>query len=83
MRSDVALRTAGEEVHAKFSSQNILEYQSQVLGKVLTIVDASVTDRDQREAMKQLIKQAVWDTADTVVEWMAAQTGGKGSSFPY
>jgi len=35
-----------------------------VVGEVLTIVDASVADKDQKKAMKSLIKQSIYDGLD-------------------
>lgn len=82
-RADVALHTLEKEAFAKFSSKQIMNLEAKILGKVLTIIDASVTDREQREAMKMLVKQAVWDTTDVVVEWMTKQGDKSGSTFPY
>jgi hypothetical protein len=33
-------------------------------GKILTIVDAMSADNSQKEALKSLIRSAIWDTAD-------------------
>ena len=35
-----------------------------LVGKLLTIIDASYTDATQRTAVKQLIKNVVWDWAE-------------------
>lgn len=40
---------------ASYDSTRMLE------GKILTIIDASFTDREQREAMKSLIRNALYD----------------------
>lgn len=81
-RADAAVHTLEKEAYAKLSSRNILSLEGHILGKVLTIVDASVANIDQREAMKMLIKEAVWDTTNLVTKWMSEQEEGKGSSFP-
>ena len=43
---------------------NILDAQRtnfrRCLGKVLTIIDASISDTQQRKALKNLIEQAIW-----------------------
>jgi len=82
-KNDVMLSTMEKEVKTTFSSKNIADFESTVLGKILTIIDASIVDKEQREAMKSLIKQQVWSTTDIVVKWMAEQQGEGGSTFPY
>ncbi len=39
---------------------------NQVIGEVLTIVDASVVDKSQNKAMKDLIKHSIYDGLDTL-----------------
>lgn len=34
---------------------------SSLIGKILTIVDASISDKEQRKAVKDLVKQTMWD----------------------
>ena len=84
-RSDVMLRTADKEVLAEVSSKNIADFSSVLVGKILTVIDASVTDREQREAMKSLIKQNLWSTVDIFVQWMSEQNkkSGNSSTFPF
>ena len=36
------------------------EFQRNALGKVLTIVDAAIANKEQSKAVKDLIKQAIW-----------------------
>jgi len=38
----------------------------QIVGAVLTIVDATITDKDQRKAFKSLIKQAIYNRYSNV-----------------
>lgn len=37
------------------------EHINHLVGKLLTIVDASTADKEQRQAQKDLFKQAAWD----------------------
>lgn len=39
-----------------------------MVGKVLTIVDATISDKSQKEAFKSLIKQAIYGQYNTVIE---------------
>jgi len=39
---------------------------SNIVGSVLTIVDATITDKDQRKAFKSLIKQAIYSRYSSV-----------------
>lgn len=43
--------------HCKYVINQIKEY---LMGKMLTIIDASIADKEQREAIKDLVKQATW-----------------------
>lgn len=36
--------------------------QNGTIGRVLTIIDASISDKTQREAIKDLLKQAIYST---------------------
>lgn len=47
---------------------SVLEHSdlSQVEGRILTIIDASFTDRQQREAVKSLVRVALWDWASSL-----------------
>jgi hypothetical protein len=56
-----------------------------VLGKVLTVVDATVMDKEQRDAQKSLYKSAVWDTFSVIEQWHFQQNmeSGTGSTFPF
>ena len=47
-----------------------------LLGKVLTIIDASYTDVTQRDAVKSLIKEKFHDQID----WMLQRKTGKAGS---
>ena len=39
-----------------------------IVGSVLTIVDATIIDKDQRKAFKSLIKQAIYNRYNVVIE---------------
>lgn len=39
-----------------------------IVGKVLTVVDATIMDRDQRKAFKSLVKQAIYGHYNTIRE---------------
>ena len=45
---------------------DIMNYQKReyTLGRVLTIIDAAITDPEQRKGIKDLIKNAYWDRDD-------------------
>lgn len=68
---------------ADICAENLLAYNNYVTGRVLTIVDASVTNPQQAKAMKDLIKTAFWSAFDNVKTWMQDQTEEKGGSFPF
>lgn len=64
-------------------SKNFTNLFNHLTGKVLTIIDASVVDPVQRDAMKQLIKTAIWENNDVLQEWMWGQLNDEGSTFPF
>lgn len=39
---------------------------NQITGEVLTVVDACITDKEQKKAMKDLIKHSIYDGLDTL-----------------
>jgi len=43
-------------------NNGIYEYQQNKIGKILTIIDASVSDHEQRKAMKDLIKEVFYSS---------------------
>lgn len=49
---------------------------NRVLGKVLTIIDASIADAIQRDALKDVIRYTIWDWVDTMYpKAIAGSTG--------
>jgi len=71
-----------KEVSANITTGNLISYNNNLLGHVLTIIDSSVPEGQQKIAMKSLIKQSFWSTYDIVWKWMNEQIRGNGSSFP-
>jgi hypothetical protein len=45
--------------------REVRDYTQNIVGKVLTIVDASIADQKQRKAIKDLIHNAIWSQAYT------------------
>ena len=43
--------------HCKYLITNLKEY---LMGRILTIVEASAVDTEQRKAMKDLVKEVIW-----------------------
>ena len=55
----------GDQANPLFSLKNkvydvISSHKSSLLGRILTIVDASARDEEQRKAIKDLVREAVW-----------------------
>lgn len=74
---------------ANISINNLDAYNKHVIGRILTIIDASLPPGRQTDSIKQLIKQDSWAARDKVWSWMSHQsydekTGmGTASSFPF
>lgn len=49
-----------------------------IVGSVLTIVDATITDQAQRKAFKSLIKQAIYNRYNTIIEKSHQMVGERG-----
>lgn len=47
-------------------SRECREHQDDLVGKVLTVVDASITDESQRKAIKDLIKGQAYESFDSL-----------------
>lgn len=43
------------------TSTNIHNYKNYTVGRVLTVVDAAISDVEQRKAVKDLVTQAIWE----------------------
>jgi len=70
------------EPRSEMTATNLISYNNNLLGHVLTIIDSSVPEGPQKNAMKSLIKQSFWNTYDIVWKWMNEQVKGNGSTFP-
>ena len=68
---------------AEISSSNMTSYHNHLTGQMLTLVEASFTDLQQRNAVKALVKQMIWSNYEQLQLWMAEQKDGKASSFPF
>lgn len=80
----------GTEVDIRFSNHSAMveskhwtSYTKHILGQVLTIMEAAITDKDQIRAVKSLIEQTIWNNNEYLQKWMYDQQEGKGSTFPF
>lgn len=80
--ADVGLTTI-DGGHATMYTKDLMSLGRHMEGKVLTVVEAAITNSDQLKATKSLLRNALWDTLDVVGKWMVKQTGPIKSSFPY
>jgi len=70
--------SADEYVSGKimdYIGNGIYEHKNYILGKVLTIIDASIPDQEQRKAIKDLIREVFYNGSylnDTGVRYMMA-----------
>ena len=51
----------GKDPHYVINFNYVKEIFSHIEGRLLTIVDASIFDKEQRNAIKSLVRQAVWE----------------------
>lgn len=69
--------------HADMTSAMLSAYNNNLVGKILTIVDATGLEEKAKKAVKDLIKSATYDAFFIVKDWMQEGNEGKGSNFPY
>lgn len=85
-KADAMVSTMVEDLPVGITSEKLGAFVSHLQGTILTIIDASYTDREQREAVKSLVRNALWDNTGLVVKWMSenAKTDDKTlSTFPF
>lgn len=49
-------------------------YTNNIIGEVLAIIDASIADKEQKFAIKRLIKRSVWDANERFWEEVVSKT---------
>lgn len=59
-----------ENYKAEIESKQFTALFNHFLGKMLTFIDASVSDKEQREAQKQIIKQMIWEDYEPLQKWL-------------
>jgi len=67
----------------KISLTDVGSVLSKLEGKILTIIDASFSVKEQNEAVKSLIRNSVWDEFDIVRNWYYEQDDNGKTPFPY
>ena len=70
-------------------NKELYHFKKNTLGKVLTIIDAVIVDKNQNKSVKNLISQAVWENENTefnMAKWLLwfkdNQDEDNGSSVP-
>lgn len=57
-------------LEAMVKAQDFLSYNNTLVGKILTIIDATGLQPDAKKAVKNLIKSEMWTSYDWVWRWM-------------
>jgi len=80
-KSDEKLSPNGEELITLWQLENVITSLS---GRILTIIEAAMVDKGQRDAVKSLIKKELWGTYNSVSDWYFQQDpdGKNRSMFP-
>src|SRR5438046_2764480 len=58
--------TLNEPLRATITSGNLVAYNNSLIGHILTVIDATGLEREQKKAVKDLIKQSMWKHYDIV-----------------
>lgn len=68
---------------------DMVAYNNQIMGEVLTLIESSIPEGKQQTALKSLIKQSFWRNYDLVWQWMnkierikEGEKEGSGSKYP-
>lgn len=77
------------KLEAKVSAADFISYNNNLLGRILTVIDATGLEPEAKKAVKSLIKQDMWATYHIVWKWLneivdidAGVEEGKGQSYP-
>lgn len=65
------------------SAYAVSGYTSILLGKILTLLDASIPDEKQNKAVKDLVKSLTWSTHKELRDWCLSQSENNGSTYPF
>ena len=68
-------------VKCSFNELQLRDLTGNLVGQILTIVDASMEDPIRRKAMKDLVVDRLWDANWKIIEWM--KVGGKEEEYPF
>lgn len=84
-KADAAVYSLDKDPGVKVTNGQFLRFGDHLQGRLLTIVEASIGDKTQLDAIKSLVKQALWGDFEQVTRWMAKQDEekGMGNNFPF
>ena len=75
MVEEIKSKVSPEDATRFVMIQNDLQkYTSDLQGRLLTIIDASLSDKTQREAIKSLIKKELWSDQGMLINWTVSLT---------
>lgn len=69
--------------HADMGIANLDAYNQHIIGRILTLIDATMDVTSRTIALKKLIKQDVWQARDAVWRWMSRQDEENADNFPF
>ena len=61
---------------------NLASFVRYIEGKLLTIVEATMDEKEKKMATKSLVRNALWDTYGEIYQWGISQTDSEKSTFP-
>ena len=65
------------------SLSHLSDFISNLEGRILTVTDAVVSDKEQNKATKSLFRNLIWDEFDVVRKWYYEQDDNGATPFPY
>jgi GTP1/Obg family GTP-binding protein len=72
-----------ENYKAEIESKHLTALYNHLTGVILTVIDASISDITQREALKTILKEKIWESYEPMTNWLYGNMDGRGQSFPY
>ena len=68
------------------SSNNLSFFVSHLQGEILTVIDAVISEPKQNKAVKDILRNKIWESYQQVHEWCVLESGNYGktqTAHPY
>lgn len=84
LRSSTSITLSSDDcgyAHGDMYIHNLDAYNKHLIGRILTLLEASIQDGKQLNALKNLVKQDFWNARDVVWKWMSVDHSEEPNNF--